>query len=405
MVVANVDLTIKSKIFVIGDVMLDLYCNGEVKRISREAPVPIVKFINQELRLGGTANVTANLKSQNYDCELFGITGADENHHTLRSLLNKAKIDACILQDTSTCTITKMRIQNKSQQLIRLDYEKPINPELSKQLWQKFNNKTTSVIKAIILSDYAKGSLHNPQAYIHFAREHNIPIVIDPKGNDYTKYKNAFCITPNESEFINVMGEYTTDDKLEQKMSSLGKQLNLCCLLVTRGAEGMSLWLEGDKFHHVKSQAKEVFDVSGAGDTVIATLVGNLKLHAPPYSPLDKSQRENIIQAVETANFAAGLVVAKLGTATISQDELNLNCSKRLTQENIDNWVSQCRQQGLSIAFTNGCFDLLHKGHIHYLCEAAKYADRLIVAVNSDASVKRLKNEHRPINWWIVLTS
>ena len=252
-------------ILVIGDVMLDLYWHGRVSRISPEAPVPILAHQREEVRLGGAANVAANLLALQKPVQLFGLYGDDDNATKLQQQLLFQGIDHQLLKDASAPTIVKLRLLQEIQQIARIDWEKPFDEHSATKLFKAFQQQLHNLPQkpqAIILSDYAKGTLADPQAYIRLAREQQIPIIVDPKGSDFTRYKGCFCLTPNEAEFIAVVGS-VSDANFADKMQQLAEQLQLQCLLVTRGSEGMMLYCQGN-CSKLDTTAQSVFDVSGA---------------------------------------------------------------------------------------------------------------------------------------------
>lgn len=383
-------------ILVVGDVMLDRYLYGLTQRISPEAPVPIVNLIEQRDRVGGAANVALNLKGLGANVGLGGIVGEDESGKKLQEILHKNHIITHFIESPSIPTILKQRIISQDHQLIRLDIEQfipfllaeALHEALSSAFYQKHYG-------GIILSDYGKGTISSHQRnWIRAAKNHGIPIFVDPKGNDFSHYQHATLLTPNRKEFEIVAGVCATEDELIQKARAIIKELSLDGLLITRGAEGMTYVCQTDEnTFHLPAIAEEVYDVTGAGDTVIAVVAASYVA--------GMSMRE----AVRLANLAAGVVVRKMGTAPISLQELQKTLSIQhptksgIMQVNeLSKIVAAAKTAGEKIVFTNGCFDILHLGHIRYLQEARALGDRLIVAVNDDASVKRLKGSTRPIN-------
>lgn len=298
-----------AKVLVVGDVMLDQYWFGSVKRISPEAPVPVAKIDTTELRPGGAANVAKNIASLGGRVTLLSVVGNDESADKLENLLKDEKIEFHLLRDQTIDTIVKLRVIAQNQQLIRIDFEKPPSHEILLDTLDKY----TSIIDnhdVIILSDYGKGGLNHAKQMIDLANKHNKPILIDPKGSDYSKYKNATIITPNKQELRDATGNWNNEQGLINNAISLKEQLNLPYLLVTRSAEGMTLFKANNQHITFPTIAKEIFDVSGAGDTVIATI------------GLALANNIDIDQAILLANIAAGVVVGKLGTATLSKTEL-----------------------------------------------------------------------------------
>ena len=384
--------TIKSaKVFVVGDIILDQYIYGETNRISPEAPVPIVKVNNSEERPGGAANVAVNVASLGINTQLLGITGNDEASERLESILAQKNVKCHFIQQDNCPTITKRRVLSQHQQLIRLDYESDKKTENSTELVKKYIKLLNSV-DIIILSDYAKGGLIEVEALIKYANDKNIPILVDPKSKDFDCYKNATILTPNEKEFEEVVGICETDNVLTEKGEALLKNLNLEALLITRGKKGMTLIQKNKSAIHLNAMTHEVFDVTGAGDTVIAVLGAAI------------ANNQSVDVATMLANTAASLVVKKLGTATVTIDEINKNLYDEATSLSIPNkkyaleLINEAKKSGKKIIMTNGCFDIIHTGHVRYLSKAKSLGDYLVIAVNDDESVKRLKGNGRPIN-------
>ncbi|MCC2645532.1 MAG: rfaE1 [Burkholderiales bacterium] len=298
----------QNKILVVGDVMLDRYWFGDVNRISPEAPVPIAKINKIEDRPGGAANVARNVASLNGNVTLLSVVGNDEPATTLKEILINDSVNTIFKPDNSIRTIVKLRVLAKNQQLIRLDFEEPPSHEILSETLEIYN-EIIDDYDIVILSDYGKGGLNHAAKMIEIANSHNKQILIDPKGNDYSKYKNATLITPNKTEFKDAVGMWHDEAEFKQKAINLKNQLNLNHLLVTRSEEGMSLF-DNDSQIDYPTVAHEVYDVSGAGDTVI----GTLGLMLANNIPLD--------EAVMLSNIAAGIVVAKVGTATLTLQEL-----------------------------------------------------------------------------------
>lgn len=382
----------KSHILVIGDVMLDRYWHGSTSRISPEAPVPVVKVNDIEERAGGAGNVALNIASLGGQAKLVAVVGDDEPAQALKTGLIAQGVCCEFLTQANAPTITKLRVMSRHQQLIRLDFEDGFANVDAGHIEQSFVNALEAT-QAVILSDYGKGTLRNIPALIALANQQNKQVFIDPKGTDFDRYQNATLITPNQSEFEAVVGACPNDEVLIEKGEALRARLNLDALLVTRSEKGMALFERGQAPFMQATQAKDVFDVTGAGDTVIATLATSV------------CSGQSFKEAVQVANLAAGIVVGKVGTATTHVSELNTalalqnNFSTALLDEaSAINCIQHAQCAGEKVVMTNGCFDILHPGHVAYLKEAARLGDKLIVAVNSDDSVKRLKGEERPIN-------
>ncbi|PHM29005.1 bifunctional D-glycero-beta-D-manno-heptose-7-phosphate kinase/D-glycero-beta-D-manno-heptose 1-phosphate adenylyltransferase HldE [Xenorhabdus budapestensis] len=382
----------RAGVLVVGDVMLDRYWYGPTSRISPEAPVPVVKVDTIEERPGGAANVAMNIASLGAHSHLVGLTGIDDAARALSEKLSSVKVKCDFVPVATHPTITKLRILSRNQQLIRLDFEEGFQGVDAQPMLEKIQQSLPH-IGALVLSDYGKGALHQVQAMIKLANDAGVPVLIDPKGNDFERYRGATLLTPNMSEFEAVVGHCKDDDELVQKGTQLVQDLELKALLITRSERGMSLLCVGQPPLHLPTQAQEVFDVTGAGDTVIGVLATAIAAGKP------------LAEACYLANAAAGVVVGKLGTSTVSQVELENAVRGRaetgfgvMNESRLKEVVEQARQRGERIVMTNGCFDILHAGHVSYLSNARKLGDRLIVAVNSDASTKRLKGETRPVN-------
>ncbi|WP_340615918.1 bifunctional D-glycero-beta-D-manno-heptose-7-phosphate kinase/D-glycero-beta-D-manno-heptose 1-phosphate adenylyltransferase HldE [Xenorhabdus entomophaga] len=379
-------------VLVVGDVMLDRYWYGPTSRISPEAPVPVVKVETIEERPGGAANVAMNIASLGANSRLVGLTGVDDAARALNEKLSSVKVQCDFVPVPTHPTITKLRVLSRNQQLLRLDFEEGFQNVDAQPMLEKIRQSLPH-IGALVLSDYAKGALNQVQAMIKLANEADVPVLIDPKGSDFERYRGATLLTPNMSEFEAVVGHCKDDDDLVQKGTQLVQDLELNALLITRSERGMSLLRVGQPPLHLPTQAQEVFDVTGAGDTVIGVLATALAAGKP------------LNEACYLANAAAGVVVGKLGTSTVSPVELENAVRGRaetgfgvMSEAQLKEVVAQARQRGERIVMTNGCFDILHAGHVSYLSNARKLGDRLIVAVNSDASTKRLKGETRPVN-------
>ncbi|KLU17057.1 MULTISPECIES: bifunctional D-glycero-beta-D-manno-heptose-7-phosphate kinase/D-glycero-beta-D-manno-heptose 1-phosphate adenylyltransferase HldE [Xenorhabdus] len=382
----------RAGVLVVGDVMLDRYWYGPTSRISPEAPVPVVKVETIEERPGGAANVAMNIASLGANSRLVGLTGIDDAARALNEKLSSVKVRCDFVSVPTHPTITKLRVLSRNQQLLRLDFEEGFQNIDAQPMLEKIQQSLPH-IGALVLSDYAKGALNQIQAMIKLANEANVPVLIDPKGSDFSRYRGATLLTPNMSEFEAVVGHCQDDDDLVQKGMKLVQDLALKALLITRSERGMSLLQVGQAPLHLPTQAQEVFDVTGAGDTVIGVLATALAAGKP------------LNEACYLANAAAGVVVGKLGTSTVSSVELENAVRGRaetgfgaMNEAKLKEAVTQARQRSERIVMTNGCFDILHVGHVSYLSNARKLGDRLIVAVNSDASTKRLKGETRPVN-------
>ncbi|PSW15099.1 bifunctional D-glycero-beta-D-manno-heptose-7-phosphate kinase/D-glycero-beta-D-manno-heptose 1-phosphate adenylyltransferase HldE [Photobacterium sanctipauli] len=379
-------------VLVVGDVMLDRYWYGPTGRISPEAPVPVVKVDQIEERPGGAANVAMNIAALGGHARLVGLTGIDEPAKALTEKLSSLDVRCDFVSLPDYPTITKLRVMSRGQQLIRLDFEEGFH-DVDADLILPRLEQSLPQVKAVILSDYAKGALEHVQAMIQLARKANVPVMIDPKGADFERYRGATLLTPNLSEFEAVVGKTHSDDDLVEKGLGLIEKFELEALLVTRSEHGMTLLQKGLPALHMPTLAKEVYDVTGAGDTVISVLAASL------------AAGKSLADSCKLANAAAGVVVGKLGTSTLSTIELTdaIHGSQDsgfgvIGEVQLKQAVKAARARGETVVMTNGCFDILHAGHVAYLNEAAKLGDRLIVAVNSDSSVQTLKGPGRPVN-------
>jgi D-beta-D-heptose 7-phosphate kinase/D-beta-D-heptose 1-phosphate adenosyltransferase len=382
----------QARVLVVGDVMLDRYWHGKTNRISPEAPVPVVQVASREDRPGGAGNVALNIAALGAAASLVGVVGDDEAGHELSSRLKAAGVLCDFALSTEAPTITKLRVIAQHQQLIRLDFEQAFEAEAVRSLIERAT-ALVSQAQVVVLSDYNKGALADCQALIKAAKSQGIPIVVDPKGRDFGKYRGATLITPNLNEFEAIVGACSSEEEISSRGLALLSELDLGALLVTRGEHGMTLLRPDLPALHLPARAREVFDVTGAGDTVIATLAAAL------------AAGHGLGEATALANLAASLAVAKLGTAAISGPELRRAIQHEegtgrgvMSAEQLSLAVEDAKAHGEKVVFTNGCFDIIHAGHVGYLAEARKLGHRLIVAINDDASVKQLKGDGRPIN-------
>ncbi len=381
----------KARVLVVGDLMLDRYWQGPASRISPEAPVPIVHVSDTEERPGGAGNVALNIAKLGAQCTVLGLTGDDDAANALEKSLQSSGVKTHFVRLKDNATVTKLRVLSRHQQLIRLDFEDGfIGQDLSAQ--ESEFAQLLGDHDVVVCSDYGKGGLRNIQSLIALCNEKKVPVLVDPKGTDFDKYDGASLITPNLSEFEAVVGECEDEAALVEKAEQLREQCNLDALLITRSEKGMSLISSSDVVH-MPTHALEVYDVTGAGDTVISTLAAAL------------AAGEELQSATALANLAAGIVVGKLGTASVTPQELYQEVNKHIavqrgvvSLEELQSAITQCRQQGETIVMTNGCFDILHAGHVTYLQQACEQGDRLIVAVNVDETVRKLKGEDRPVN-------
>ena len=378
-------------VLVCGDVMLDRYYYGDTTRISPEAPVPVVRIKNSEIRPGGAANVALNTVALGASTILIGAVGKDTMAEELKAIFDTVGIQHCLL-DTDKGTITKLRVLSQNQQLIRLDFEEDI-PALEPDRIYDIYAEKLKYADAVILSDYAKGVLTRPADLIQAARQLNKPVLIDPKTYDFEVYAHATVVTPNLKEFEQVVGHCPNRQILIERAFNLLQKYSIEALLITEGKNGMTLIRVDHEPVHIPAHTHDVYDVTGAGDTVIATMAASLAAGA------------EIEQAAFLANVAAGISVTKLGAATVSTQELKEALvvnrpvpSGVLTEAALIQAVAEAKMRGETLVMTNGCFDLLHAGHIQYLKQAKSLGDRLIIAVNDDESVRKLKGPERPLN-------
>ncbi len=383
----------KAKILIIGDVMLDQYWHGNTSRISPESPVPVVHVNRIVERPGGAANVALNVAALGAEASLLGLVGKDSAANSLVTFLSNAGVTHQLEVLPDQATITKLRVLSRHQQMIRLDTESPFLVSDSKnRLYEKYDQMLADV-NLVILSDYGKGTLSQSSDLIAKAIAKNIKVIVDPKSTDYAMYRGASVITPNLKEFEAVVGPCSTVDLLVEKARRLLAEYQIGALVVTRGEHGLSVVCANGDATHVPSIVREVHDVTGAGDTVIAVLSVALA------SGLD------LVSAATLGNIAAGIAVGKLGAATVTVQELETALGKNpdlpfgvMTEQTLLTALEASRAKGERIVFTNGCFDILHAGHVMYLEQARRLGDRVIVAVNDDASVAKLKGPNRPIN-------
>jgi len=389
-----------TKCLVLGDIALDRYIYGDVERISPEAPIPVIKVTGRNTFLGMAANVAMNIKNLGVEVILFGTIGDDTSGHEVQKLLDESGIDFKGL--ITGKTTTKTRIVGKNQQMLRVDEEE--NDCISHSEEECLLAEIKSALKnvqVLLISDYNKGVCTDNlcRLVIKSARDSGKTVIIDPKSSDWEKYSHANIVTPNFREFREMWNENAlvenTVEGIKHKARSVIKKYELESILVTRSEKGMVSVDKNNVVLDFSSQAREVFDVSGAGDTVVAALAAFT------------AKGFNNKTALEYANAAAGIVIGKFGTSCVSLTELtdyfeneNMNVKKKIASFDdamalISNWKNKKEK----IIFTNGCFDILHSGHIHYLNEASKIGDKLIIGLNTDQSVKRLKGESRPINY------
>ncbi len=381
-------------ILVIGDVMLDQYYYGRVSRISPEAPVPVVKVEDCVYTPGGAANVAYNISRLGALPILIGTIGGDQNGKMLSEILRKKKMASSLIK-TEGPTVTKMRVIGEHQQIVRLDFEKraEINEKTAEQALELVE-QSLDRSSAVIISDYAKGFCSDSlcRGAISLADRHNKRVIIDPKGSDWRKYSGAFIISPNLKELSEICSAdiKNEDSEIEECGREILRKYSFGCLLVTRSEKGMSLIGKKDAFH-IQTEARKVYDVSGAGDTAIATVT------------LGIAGGMDLLDAVKLSNKAAGIVIGKFGTNPIEKDEL-LNSfedreeGKIVGMDRIGAVAESLKKEGKTIVFTNGCFDIIHRGHIEYLRKAKEMGDSLIIGLNTDSSIGLNKGTGRPFN-------
>jgi len=381
-----------ARVLIAGDLMLDRYWHGSAARISPEAPVPVVLVENTEERPGGAGNVALNVASLGSQATVLGLTGTDEAADILEQRLVAAGVDCLFLRCSGVSTVTKLRVMSRHQQLIRLDFEDGFQGSDPGLLRTEFERSLPEA-DIVVLSDYGKGTLRSAREFIAIARAAGKAVLVDPKSRDFNHYHGASIITPNLTEFEAVVGLCANEHDIVEKGVALLRTHGFGAVLITRGEHGMTLIRDSAEVLHLPAQAREVYDVTGAGDTVISVLAAAL------------ATGMDMDAATALANMAAGISVAKLGAATVSVPELRRALQGEqaptrgvMSEEQLRVAVEDARAHGETIVMTNGCFDILHAGHVTYLEQAKRMGNRLIVAVNDDDSVRRLKGAGRPVN-------
>ena len=391
-----------SRVLVIGDLMLDRFVYGDVTRISPESPVPVLKVTREERMPGGSGNVLSNLKGLGVQATIIAVVGKDDDGALMTRLAGDLG-EAKLISTPDRPTIVKTRFLASHQHMLRVDEEeaKPLSAETEAALIALIE-ATIPAQQAIVLSDYNKGVLSKAviKAALAAAKKAGIPVLVDPKGSDYSCYKGADIVTPNRKELAEATGGLptTSDADIEAAAQKIISEDGIAAVIATRSQDGMSVIQPGQPAQHLRAQAIQVYDVSGAGDTVIATVAASLAAGA------------TLTDAATLANLAGAIVVAKVGTAAIRTEELLRAangqgsplsaagqaplCGWDEARDQIRSWQAQ----GLKVGFTNGCFDILHAGHVHYLNEARGHCDRLVLGLNHDASVRILKGPTRPVN-------
>ena len=389
----------EGRVLCVGDVMLDRFVYGEVERISPEAPIPVFHILSENAMLGGAGNVACNIAGLGGETRFVSVVGNDQAGRDLTNQIGELEnLDARLITDTSRKTSIKTRYIASSQQMMRADEETiaPIDAQVKKLVL----NATALGLEdfsAVVLADYGKGVLSSGTAgeIIQMARLKGVPVIVDPHGNNYSDYMGATLVAPNRKELTETTGLPTcTTEQIVSAAAQLARQSGIDVVLVTRSSDGMTLVRNTNNFNHFQAEAKEIFDVSGAGDTVVACIATAM------------STGISIEDAVTLANTAAGIVVGKVGTAVayaddlidaLQQQEKTTSEAKILNLASAQEKASIWRRQGRKLGFTNGCFDLLHPGHLAVLARAKLACDKLIVGLNSDSSAKGLKGEDRPI--------
>ena len=378
---------------VIGDVMLDRFWSGGSRRISPEAPVPVVNVMSQEDRAGGAGNVAVNLAHLGIDVSLVGLCGEDDHARALRTCVEATGVRWNVMPCGGE-TIVKLRVLSRNQQLLRMDFESPL-ASYGNDLFVGYARQHLADADLVVFSDYAKGSLSMVDRLLEVCREMGKPTLVDPKGLDFERYRGATVLTPNLAELEAIVGPCNDETALLEKTETLRASLDVQAILVTRSEAGMTLIQAGSPPQHLAASAREVYDVTGAGDTVIAVMAGCLSAGLP------------LSESARFANQAAGIVVAKLGTASVTPAELRAiptseprlsNKTGVMSESDLLVEIEQAKVTGQRVVMTNGCFDILHPGHVSYLQQASAQGDLLVVAVNDDDSVRRLKGPSRPVN-------
>ncbi len=387
----------RPRVLIVGDLILDRYVTGEVARISPEAPIPVLAAKVSQTKLGGAGNVAANLRAMEAEVDLFGVAGRDERGERLLELLAAIGIDtANVVRCDDRPTTEKTRMISGVQQILRVDWEevRPIGSAAEERLFERLEARLAHA-DAVILSDYGKGVLSPGflRRAIDAARARDLPVLVDPKHADWARYRGATLVTPNRKEAEETLGRRIASlEELPRAAADLRERAGLEAAVITLGADGM-FFSSGAGEGRVATVARAVFDVTGAGDTVIAHLA------------LALADGRALEEAVHLANHAAGIVVGRRGAAAVTREELRAALGARrartgaiLDRSELAPLLAEWRAEGKRIVLTNGCFDILHAGHVAYLRSARTRGDALIVGVNDDASVRRLKGEGRPIH-------
>ncbi len=377
-------------VLVVGDVMLDRYVYGRAEHIAQEAPVPVVQVDGSEDRLGGAANVALNVVSLGARCTLVGAIGDDPSGRTLAALLDAAGIEVDLVVAEEWRTTLKERVVSRQKQIARMDFEEPMPHWIAAEVAKRVERRVQE-FDALVIEDYDKGAVENPGRIVEAA--HGVPTIVDPKFKPFAEYRGTTILKPNRREFSQALGLWPEEPELRTVGCALARKSGVEAIALTRGGDGLTLLEASGACLHFPALGIDVYDSTGAGDTVSATL------------GVCAARRWSRADSARVANVAGGLVCAKAGTAAVSLPELNiaLRDDSRVvpgpsTRRRLSAAVSRAQSNGDRVVFTNGCFDILHAGHVGYLKEARQLGDRLIVAVNDDESVRRLKGRGRPVN-------
>lgn len=384
-------------VVIVGDVMVDRYWHGTADRVSQEAPVPVVDVTRVEDRPGGAANVALNVAALGAQCTLVGVVGDDSEAESLRATLSAAGVNCEFVVAQKFSTITKVRVISQQQQLLRADFETLVPEDAASDLGYRFSSVLASAtdtgVQAVVIEDYEKGTIADPQGLIAAANQVGAPVIVDPKHKPLSAFAGAALVKPNEFELRQWLSPWPDDADLPAALATLRSENELGALVVTRGARGLVVADGEGPPLQVPARRVDVFDVTGAGDTVAATLAAAIA------GGLD------VRPATRLANLAASIAVTRTGTVAVSAPELRALAESEarpdrglLQIDQLLEFAQRARSKEQKIVFTNGCFDILHAGHVAYLQEARALGDRLVVAINADESVKRLKGAGRPVN-------
>lgn len=384
------------RVLVCGDVMLDRYWSGGTARISPEAPVPVVRVDDEDFRPGGAANVALSVAALGMSCTLIGLVGEDAEADALETRLQAAGIEVVLLRVPGWRTVTKLRVTSRHQQLLRLDFETPLTGDAAgraRRLLASTLERLASGHDLVAFSDYAKGTLTDPAELVAIARNAGARVLVDPKTPPFAGWRGADLVKPNLAEFEAAVGVADGEVDFAARAATLCRRDGLGALLITRGEAGMTLVRPGAETLHLPARSLDVFDVTGAGDTVAATLAALI------------AAGDSLEAAVRVAGVAAGIAVAHAGTVAVSAPELRAAMASEragdgglVGRDQLAAVAAAARRRGERMVFTNGCFDIVHAGHVGYLEQARTLGDRLVVAINGDAAVRRLKGPGRPVH-------